>query len=288
VRGDLVRPPHVDAARNALLAYRNQRVRPGLDDKVLTEWNGLVLATLAEAAAATGDEHWLEEAVRTAEFLCANLRQGERWLRAWQADHGARHLGYAADYAALIDAFTRLGEATGEARWITEANRTADGLLALFWDAEGGAFFSTGDDAERLITRPKDLLDNATPSANSLAAVALLRLAALTGVDRYRDRAEDILRLVGEAAGQHPTAFGHVLAAVDLLTTGVTEIVIAGDRPDLVGAVQRRYLPNAVLAWGEPYESPLWDGRDGPAAYVCRDYVCALPVTEVDALVASL
>jgi uncharacterized protein YyaL (SSP411 family) len=283
-RGDLERPPFVDAARQALLAHRDQRVRPGLDDKVLTEWNGLVLSTLAEAAAATGDGAWLAEAIRTGEFLCANLREGDRWLRSWQADAGARHLAYAADYAALVDAFTRLAEASGEARWIREATRTADGLLELFWDRDGGGLYTTGDDAEELITRPRDLLDNATPSANSLAAVALQRLAALTGEARYRDRAEDILRLTGRAAGEHPTAFGNVLAAVDLHATGITEIVISGDRPDLVTAVQRRYLPNVVLAWGEPYDSPLWEGRDRPAAYVCRDYVCELPVTDVDVL----
>jgi uncharacterized protein YyaL (SSP411 family) len=284
LRGDLVRPPQVHAARAALLAARDRRVRPGLDDKVLTEWNGLVLSTLAEAAAATGDERWLAEAVRAGEFLCANLRNGGRWLRSWQADAGARHLAYAADYASMVDALTRLAEATGEARWIHEATRTADGLLDLFWDGEGSGFFSTGHDAEKLIARPKDLLDNATPSANSLGAVALLRLAALTGAERYRERAEDILRLVGAASGQHPTAFGNVLSAIDLATAGITEIVVAGDRRDLVAAVQRRYLPNAVLAWGEAYDSPLWEGRDQPAAYVCRNYVCALPATDIDAL----
>jgi uncharacterized protein YyaL (SSP411 family) len=288
VRGDLLRPPPVDAARAALLEYRNRRVRPGLDDKVLAEWNGLMLATLAEAAAATGNEVWMAEAVRTGEFLCTNLRVDDRWMRSWQADAGARHLAYAADHAALVDAFTRLAEATGDARWITEAVRTADALLELFWDEDGGGFYSTGHDAEKLITRPKDILDNATPSANSAAAVALLRLAALTGSDRYRERAEDVLRLVGAAAGQHPTAFGNLLAAVDLAASGTTEIVVSGDRPDLVAEVQRRYLPNAVLAWGEPYDSPLWEGRDQPAAYVCRNYVCALPATDVDGLLSVL
>lgn len=288
VRGDLARPSVVERARETLLAYRNQRVRPGLDDKVLTEWNALMLATLAEAAAATGDDHWLAEARRTGEFLCANLRQGDRWLRSWQADAGARHLAYGADYAALVDAFTRLAEATGEARWISEAIRTADDMLERFWDREDGGLFTTGDDAESLVTRPKDLLDNATPSANSLAAVALQRLAALTGIDRYRERSEDILRLIGSAPSEHPTAFGHVLTAADLHASGITEIVIAGDRPDLVEAVQQRFLPTAVLAWGEPFDSPLWEGRDTPAAYVCRNYVCELPVNDVDALLTSL
>ncbi|HEX7095525.1 MAG TPA: thioredoxin domain-containing protein, partial [Acidimicrobiales bacterium] len=287
-RGDLLRPAVIERARQVLLEHRNRRVRPGLDDKVLTEWNGLALATLAEAAAATGDATLLAEAVRTGEFLCANLRQGDRWLRSWQADAGARHLGYAADYAALVDAFVRLAEATGQSRWIAEAVRTADGMLERFWDHDDGGLFTTGDDAEQLVTRPKDLLDNATPSANSLAAVGLQRLAALTGIERYRERAEDILRLIGSAAAEHPTAFGNLLAAIDLHTTGITEIVVPGDRADLVSAVQQRYLPNAVLAWGEPYDSPLWENRDQPAAYVCRNYTCLAPATDVDTLIAQL
>ena len=138
------------------------------------------------------------------------------------------------------------------------------------------------------MARPKDLLDNATPSANSLAAVALVRLAALTGIDRYRDRAEDIVRLVGRVAGKHPTAFAHLLAAVDLIDRGVTEIAIVGDRSDLVAAVHEQYLPSAVVAWGEPYESPLWHDRRAGFAYVCRQYVCQAPVDSADALISEL
>jgi uncharacterized protein YyaL (SSP411 family) len=113
-------------------------------------------------------------------------------------------------------------------------------------------------------------------------------LHALTGDERYRQRAEDILRLLGRVAGQHPTAFGHLLAAVDLLSGGVTEIAVVGDRPDLVHEVTGRYLPSAVLAWGEPYDSPLWSERRPGFAYVCRDYVCAAPVDQADALVNAL
>ena len=138
------------------------------------------------------------------------------------------------------------------------------------------------------MARNKDLMDNATPSANSLAAVAMLRLAALTGEERYRDRAERIMRLAGPLATQHPTAFGHLLAAVDLAVNGIDEVVVAGDRPDLVEAVQSRFLPGAVLAWGERYVSPLWEGRDDGRAYVCRNYACQLPAEDPDALAAQL
>ena len=288
-RGELQRPPEVEAARAKLFDVRATRVRPGLDDKVLAEWNGLMLATLAEAAAATGRDDWLHAARATGEFLVHALRRPDgRWLRSWQADHGAHTLAFAADYGALVDAFTRLAEATGEARWITAAVETADALLDLFWDDDEGGLFTTGHDGEQLVARPKELLDNATPGANSLAAVSLLRLHALTGEERYRRRAEDILRMLGRLAGQHPTAFGHLLAAVDLLTGGVTEIAVVGDRPDLVHEVTNRYLPSAVLAWGEPYESPLWSERRDGYAYVCRDYVCAAPVDEPAALVSAL
>ena len=287
--GDLDRPPRIEQARARLLAARSERVRPGLDDKVLTEWSGLMLAVLAEVAAATGRDDWRDAAVATGEFLVRELRRDDgRWLRSWQADGGARHLAYAADHAALVDAFTRLYEATGEARWIAEARSTADAMVELFWDGERGGLFTTGADAERLVTRNKDLMDNATPSANSLAAVGLLRLAALTGEDAYRERAHAILRLAGPLATRHPTAFGHLLAAVDMERAGLDEVVVAGDRPDLVAEVQHRYLPNAVQAWGERFPSPLWEGREDGRAYVCRHYACRLPAADVATLAAQL
>ena len=131
-------------------------------------------------------------------------------------------------------------------------------------------------------------MDNATPGANGLAAVGLLRLAALTDEPRYREAGESVVRLLAPMAVQHPTAFGHGLAAVDLVARGTTEVVIPGERPDLVQAVQRRYLPNAVLAWGERYASPLWEGRGDDKAYVCRHYACQLPADDVDTLLVQL
>ncbi|CAB4323140.1 unannotated protein [freshwater metagenome] len=300
VRGDIARPESVERARAALFEAREQRVRPGLDSKVLLEWNGLMLATLAEAAAATGDQRWLDAAVETAEFLCENLRRSDgRWLRTWQgpidgsaADGHAKILAYAADHGAMIDAFVRLAEASGQRRWINEAVATADALIELFWDEEKGGVFSTGSDAEALVTRPKELMDNATPGANSLAAVGLLRLAAITGSDRYRSLAAQIVTMLGEAAGRLPLGFGHLLYAVELYAFGSTEIVVTGDRPDLVGAVQQRWTPGAVLAWGEPTASPLWEGRDDTGAegraYVCQDYACGLPADDVAMLITQL
>ena len=289
VRGDLVRPAPVELARRALLDRREQRIRPGLDDKVLTEWNGLMLATLSEAAMAVGREDWLNAARSNADFLCRTLRRDDgRWLRSWQADAGAHTLGYAADHAAMVDGLTRLGEASGEARWTEMAVSTADVLLDRFLDATHGGFHSTGHDAEALVRRPKDLMDNAQPSANSLAAVALLRLGALVGDARYTEAAEGVLRLLGEQLGAHPTAFGHLLGAADLFHTGITEIVVTGDRPDLVVAAADTWRPNVVLAWGEPFGGPMWEGRDGDRAWVCRNFACKAPVDTPDALRAAL
>ncbi len=287
--GELARPERIEAARARLFAAREGRVRPGLDDKVLTEWNGLMLAALAEAAAATGRGDWRDAAVANGEFLLRELRGDDgRWRRSWQADGGARHLAYASDHAALVDAFTRLGEATGEARWLAAAREAADALADTFWDVARGGVFTTGSDAEKLVTRNKDLMDNAVPSANSLAAVALQRLAALSGEDRYRQLADQILRLAGPLAARHPTAFGHLLTAVDLAVHGVDEVVVAGDRPDLVAVVHGAYRPRAVLAWGERYDSPLWAGRDDGRAYVCRHYACRLPAEDPATLAGQL
>jgi uncharacterized protein YyaL (SSP411 family) len=285
----LVRPPEIEQARSQLFDIRAGRVRPGLDDKVLTEWNAMTAAALAEAGAALGRPEWVEAAEDVARFLEGQLRRADgRWLRSWQAQGGARHLAYAGDYAWLVEAFTRLAEATGRARWVAIAGATADAMLDLFADPGGAGLFTTGRDAESLFVRPRDLYDGALPAANSVAAVALLRLGALTGNERFTDGAEQILGAVGDSLARQPLAYTNFLAAADLLVTGITEVAITGDRTDLVAAYLSRYRPNAVLAWGEPYPSPLWDGRADGLAYVCRDFACRAPVGTAESLLAEL
>jgi uncharacterized protein len=288
-RGEWDRPAPIEQARAALFEARATRPRPGLDDKVLTEWNAHWVAALAEAGFALGRQDWVDAAAETGDFLLRSLRRDDgRWLLSWQTETGAKHLAFAGDHAALVDAFTRLAEATGQRRWIDEARAVADATLELFWDDDQGGLFTTGTDGEQLVARDKDLQDQALPSANSTAAVALLRLAALTDHRADAERAAAILRLGGELAARVPTAFGVLLAAIDLHHTGSTEVVVAGDRPDLLEVVRRRWLPNAVLAWGERHESPLWEGREDGRAYVCRGYTCQLPATTPDELAAQL
>ena len=292
VRGDLDRPAAVEAGRRALLEARSARVRPGLDDKILTEWNAMAVAALAEAGALLERPDWVTAAVEVAEFLLASLRRPDgRWLRSWQAGTGARHLAYGADHAWLVEAFTRLAEATGQARWIAEARAAADALIELFWDGSAGGFHTTGHDAEVLIARPKETYDGATPSANSVATAALLRLAALTGEARYRERAEQVLEAMAPALAKAPAAFTGLVAAAGL-ATGTVEVAVTGERPDLVAAARAPYRPDRVLAWGEPYDSPRWEGRTGAAqaglAFVCRHYTCAAPTADPDELAAAL
>ena len=287
--GSFTRPADIDAIRLRLFEARRARVRPGLDDKVLTEWNALMLSSLAEAASATGRADWAAAALANAEFLLANLRGDDgRWLRSFQSGVGARHLAYAQDHACLVDAFTRLYELTGSKRWLGEAVTVADALIQLFWSDEQGAFFTTGTDAEALLTRPLDLQDNATPSGQSTAVVALLRLAPLADREDFRERAERVLIALGNTAAEHPLAFANLLIGVELAAGGIDEVVICGDRPDLVEVAQRRFSPNAVLSWGDRLDGPLWEGRTDGNAYVCRNFTCGLPATTAEQLVEQL
>jgi uncharacterized protein YyaL (SSP411 family) len=286
-RGDWRRSPELEDVRRRLFEAREERARPGLDDKILTEWNALMIVALAESGRLLDRPDWIDAAVGAADFLLSALRRPDgRWFRSWHADGDppARHDALAADHAALVDAFTHLAEATGQARWIGEAIRTADTMLDHFWDVDRGGLFTTPDDGERLVARQKDLFDNATPSANSTAALALYRLGALTGEQRYTNHADRILQLLGGVMGQAPVGFAHALAAVDAREQGFTEVAVVGDAPELRAVVDETWRPNAVVAWGEPYDSPLWTGRRDGHAYVCRDYACQAPQTTPEGL----
>ncbi len=286
-RGELARPEPIERARRTLFAARETRQRPGLDDKILTEWNALFLWALADAAAAFQRDDWKAAAVANAEFLVRELRDDRgRWFRSWQADGDprARHAALAADHAALVLAFQRLGEITGEARWVREALRTADTMLDWFWDPIQGGLYTTAEDAETMVVRQKDLLDNATPSANSLAAHGLMRLAALTGEQRYANHADRILQLLATVVEQQPAAVSNALLAIETHHRGIAELAVVGDVPDLVRTAQILWRPDVVMAWGEPFDSPLWEARDDGFAYLCRNFTCERPVSEPEEL----
>ena len=285
--------PAVDRARRRLFERRARRTRPGLDDKVLLAWNALMLGALGEAAAVFERDDWMDAARSNARFLLDRLRRDDgRFLRSC----GAPHLAYAEDHAALLEALCTLAEYDGPS-WIAPAVAVADDLIRLFHDPDEGGFFTTGHDAERLVVRQKDFFDDATPSANSMAANGLLRLAALTGERRFEQPAVEVLTLLGGAMASHPTAFAHALEALERRLAGPLEVVVVGEPSDdarraLVREATRRLLPGATRMVSSPSEaadgSPLLEHRvlvGGRAtAYVCRAYVCNRPVTTPEEL----
>ncbi|MHB8440086.1 MAG: thioredoxin domain-containing protein [Acidimicrobiales bacterium] len=279
----LARPDEVERAAVALLEARQHRVRPARDDKVLTEWNAMFCSALAEAALATGDSRWTELVVRGATFLLERPRRPDgRWLRSWDGERG-RHLAYAADYAWLVDGFTRTAEATGDPRWLDHGAEAATELLRLFSPGPG-PLSMCGTDGEELLVNPVDLLDGATPSATAVAGQALIRLGALRGDDVIVDQGVALLESLRPVAARHPLATATAVAALELIDGGVTEIVVTGSRHDLVRVAATRYEPTAVLAWGEPGAPALWGDRPEGFAYVCRHRVCAAPAADADDL----
>jgi uncharacterized protein YyaL (SSP411 family) len=290
-------PAAVRRALPKLFAAREQRTRPGLDDKVLLAWNALFLCVLAEAAAALEREDWMDAARTNARFLLTELRRDDgRLLRSWQ-DGRAHHLAYADDYAALLEALITLAE-VDDVAWLADARGLADELLRLFHDDDRGGFFTTGVDAESLIVRPKELQDNATPAENSLAANGLLRLAALTGEARYETPAAQVLRLLGPVLSEHATAFAYLLGALERLVTPPLEIAIVADADGsaLRREVTTRLLPASVAVTAPPGAgadlTPLLADRSllggKPTAYVCEHFACRQPVTTAEELRAQI
>jgi uncharacterized protein YyaL (SSP411 family) len=286
-------PARLGEIKAGLLAARERRVRPGLDDKRLTAWNALMISALADAGAVLGEPRYRDAAVAAAEFVLRDLRDaGGRLLRTY--NQGRAHLNaYLEDYAFLLEALLTLYEATFEPRWFAEARALADQIIDRFADPERGGFFFTADDHEPLIARRKDPEDSPIPSGASAAAFGLLRLGRLTGEARYEDAALGVIRLMHMLAPQHPTAFGHLLQAIDFQLADVREVALVGDdREPLERVVREAFRPHVVLAGGTDGDVPLLAGREPvggrAAAYVCERFACQRPVTEPDELRALL
>ncbi|MEE9217085.1 MAG: thioredoxin domain-containing protein [Anaerolineales bacterium] len=288
----------ISDARENLLQIRQQRIPPGLDNKVLTAWNGLALTALSEAARATGNEEYLAAAQTLASFLLENLRTDGKLLRSWREGE-ARYTAYLEDHAALGLGLLALYQADFDPRWYREAVRQADEILEAFADAEGG-FFDTRHDHEQLIARPKSIQDSPTPSGNTLAVTLLLTLGAFEGASRYIEPAESALRAMAVTAAQHPSAFAGWLNAMDFALGPQLQLAIVGSPSnanfkELSSRIDADYLPNLVIAGGEPgtagqpmlmEERPMRDGL--PTAYLCQGFTCQLPTTDVDDLMQQL
>jgi hypothetical protein len=288
VGAPLARPPEIEEARVLLAGARAQRVQPARDEKVLTEWNAMAAATLAEVASAIGQAEYGRRAEEIGTFLWESMYLDGRLMRSWQGGR-ARHLAVAADYAWLAEACLRLSEWTGQTLWRERALIAVRQLHDLFWDEESGGFFTTGADAEALVVRPKEFLDGALPATNSIALTALLRTNALVE-DPVLDRAaERTIALARPLLERHPGAVADLVAALPMWN-GRYEIVVTGDRPDLLAEVRRRWLPSAVTAWGEPDDGPLFAERSSEPgrAYVCQARSCRMPAENAATLAAQL
>jgi uncharacterized protein YyaL (SSP411 family) len=287
-------------ARTRLLAERRARAQPARDDKALAAWNGLAIAALADAGAILGRADYAEAATAAAEAIWAGLRTpAGRLLRSWK-DGRAMHAAVLEDHADLAEGLLALYQATFEPRWFLAARELAELIVRHFTDPTGG-WFDTADDHEALVARPKGLQDNALPSGGAMAAVVLLRMAALTGDSRYRSPAEAAVAGVAPLAASYPNGFAWWLVAADLAAYPIDEVAIIGAPDDggstLLDVVRRRFRPGVVVAVSPPQldveppvpllrDRPLVDGR--PTAYVCRGFACQAPTTSPDGLAGQL
>jgi uncharacterized protein YyaL (SSP411 family) len=266
---------------------------------VLAAWNGLMLRAVAECARIFDRADYRALAVRNGEFVFEHLVRDGRAMRTRTA--GVTSIGgFLEDYAALGLAALAVYELTLDAIWLARARELAESMNEWFWDEAAGAFFDTARDAETLITRPREVTDNAVPSGTSLAVELLLRIAEVDDRRDYRRRAAWVLDTLAEPAARYGPAFGHLLGAAELSLNGAVEVAIAGDPAGadtkvLLGEVARRYLPNLVLVVGMPGVEPpaallrersMLGGK--ATGYVCRQFACDAPVTAPEAFGTQL
>ena len=304
-----ISPPELEKrlgdARRKLFEVRQQRVRPGLDDKILAAWNGLMIASLVKGATVLEEPKYLSAAIRTADFVLARMQKDGRLLRSYR--RGVANLtAYIDDYAFFIDGLTGLFEATGDLRWLAEAERLTNTAIEHYWDPEQGGFFFTAGDHEKLIVRSKLANDSAIPSGNSVMALNLLRLRLLLDRKDLGEKAAEILNLFSSSTVRSPFGHERLLCGIEAFHEGFREIAIVGGSQDprtqqLLRTVSSAFLPNKVVAMldpGAPDASkmiariPLLAGKqllDGkPAAYVCRNYACQMPTSDPHALARQL
>ncbi|CAN5495297.1 thioredoxin domain-containing protein [soil metagenome] len=282
----------LENGREKLFKEREKRIKPFRDEKVLTAWNGLMLATFAEASAILDSEDYLQIAKKNADFILENMQADGYLLRSWK-DGQAKLNAYLEDYANFADGLTDLFQVSGEIKYLTEAKRLAELLITEFWDEDKGGFYFTANNHEELLLRSKDFYDNATPSGNSVAADVLLKLAKLTGEERFERFAVTVLRLVAPQIRRFPNGFGRILSTLEFYLASVKEIVIFGEKGNkLEREIWREFLPNKVVVLAESDENasiiPLLENRkaiDGKStAYVCENFICQKPVTNAEDL----
>jgi len=295
-RGPLARTDAEEATRRALLAVRRERVQPGIDDKVLTEWNAMMACALAEAAAVLGVERWGAAARQIVELLDGAQRDLDGRLLRSSRDGAASGLGMLADHAWLVLAMTRLFELDADGTWLVRARRVAGDLISLFHDGtpatavapeQGAGFFTTGIDAPITLTRSKEVLDGALPSSTAVTVTALARLGRLVGDADLEAIADRTLQLASALIAEHPLAVPDLVLAVGEVRRGV-EIVTPGPASDLTAAAWASHAPFALRVHGGAAETPLLAHREQGMAYVCSGGACRMPVDEAGSVVQEI
>jgi len=281
-------PDELAAAREELRRLRSARERPARDRALLADANAMVVAALADAAAAAGRADWARRAEEAGQALFGLfLRPDGRHGHVHHAGRTMRR-ATAADLAWMLVAAVRLHRLTGRAWWVERADEVAGELVSHYFDRSSGLFALAADDAEVPLARPRDALDGAASSASGVAALGLAELSALLGDDERRAVAVRVVGTLAPLAARAPEAAATVLRAALVLASGPVEVVVGPGRPDLVRALLGAYLPGAVVAWGESFPSPLFGGREEPAAWVCRRGLCEAPVRNLANLAATL
>ncbi|MFY0545389.1 thioredoxin domain-containing protein [Brevibacillus sp. H7] len=286
----------LEEARVKLFEHREKRVHPGKDDKILTAWNGLMIAALAKGGLVLGEEKYLHAAKKAVGFILDHLQNEQGRLLARYRGGEAAYLGYVDDYAFFIWGLLELFDATQEPTYLQEALRLNDDLLRLFWDDQAGGLFFYGSDGEQLIARPKEIYDGATPSGNGVSAYNFLRLFHLTGRTELGEKAEQLLKAFAGGIQHYPIGYSFSLLALQLATGRVREIVIAGKAEDewtqsFLQVVRRVYDPFALVILHDP-AGPLGTVAEAVkdkqmqagevTAYICEHFACQAPVTYLE------
>jgi len=287
----------LDEAKKKLLGVRKNRVWPGRDEKILTSWNGLMIAAFARAGAVLDRADYTKAAVAAAEFLMKHLRTPDgRLYHTSSADGNAKITGLLEDYAYLAEALTHLYEATLEPRWLQESVRLSEEMLRHFLDPNAPGFFTTANDHEQLLLRSKDQHDGSTPSGNAMAVTALVRLSKFTGRGDFHGAAARTIYAFAGVMESHPSAVGQMLIALDFDFGPTQEVALVGDRKSdgfvkVLQAARKPFAPRRIIAGGETNAVHLLANRpaNGPVTlYFCENSLCREPISDVDAAIATV
>lgn len=295
----------IEKIRESLFVYREKRIHPYKDDKILTDWNGLMIAALANGAQVFDEPRYANTAKRAADFILKNVRTPEGRLLHRYRDGEAALTAHIDDYAFLIYGLLELYEATFEVYYLDTALELNEDLIEYFWDNENGGFYFTADDGEKLLVRQKEIYDGAVPSGNSVAMLNLLRLGRITASDDFEEKAAKIGQAFHGSVSQMPSAYTQLMAAVDFAVGPSYEVVIAGDLQandtrEMLTAIRGIFLPNKVVILHPTDQKPPsidnivpfikdHSSIDGKAtAYVCFNYNCQLPTKEISSMLELL